>query len=259
MLIVSDVHGNADGLRVVARAGEQMGEPVVVLGDLINYIDYRTADGILADVAGREWVREMIDYRTEGRWNEVQSHWEALRAERGSEELRVEFRDRIERAYADVCNALDGAEAYVTFGNVDRPDRLAHHLPSSASFIESEVVELEGIRFGIVGGGVASRLGVPGELSDDELAERLAALGPVDVLGTHVPPAISQLSRDVVAGTDKGSQPVLEYLLEHQPSFHFFGDIHQPQAVTWNIGKTVSRNVGYFRATARAHRHVTDH
>jgi len=250
MLIVSDVHGNVEGLRRVS----QMGEPLVVLGDLINYIDYRTADGILADIAGNEWVRAMIDYRTESRWGEVQAHWEELRSQRGEETLREEFRDRIEEAYSDICQALAGAESYVTFGNVDRPDRLKHHLPDGATFVESGIVELEGLRFGIVGGGVASRLGVPGELSDEELAARLAALGPVDVLGTHVPPAISQLSTDVVAGTDKGSQPVLDYLKEHQPSFHFFGDIHQPQASSWHVGKTLSCNVGYFRATGRAFR-----
>ena len=30
---------------------------------------------------------------------------------------------------------------------------------------------------------------------------------------------------------------------------------HQPQAVTWNIGKTLCRNVGYFRATGRVFEH----
>lgn len=251
MLIVADVHGNADALRRVAG----LGEPVVVLGDLINYIDYRTADGILADVAGSEWVWDMIEFRTAHEWDKVREHWETLRSEWDEAELRAQFHTRIELAYASICSALDGSEAYVTYGNVDRPDRLQHHLPSSATYIESGVVEIEGTRVGIVGGGIASPLGVPGEVSDEDLGARLEQLGPVDVLGTHVPPAIPQLATDVVAGTNKGSTPVLEYIQQHQPDYHFFGDIHQPQAVSWKIGRTRCRNVGYFRATARAVRH----
>lgn len=252
MLIVSDVHGAVDALRRTF----QMGEPVVVLGDLINYIDYRTADGILADVAGHDWVAGMIVHRTAEDWDRVAAHWNILREQREPEELRREFESRIEQAYVSICAAMAGEKAYVTFGNVDRPDRLQHHLPASASFIQSGVVEVDGWSLGIVGGGVPSRMGVPGEVADDVLAERLAEIGSVDILGTHVPPAIPQLSLDVVAGTNKGSQPVLDYLLEHQPRFHYFGDIHQPQAVSWRIGRTLCRNVGYFRATGRPVRHV---
>ncbi len=251
MLIVADVHGNVDALRRTF----QMGEPVVVLGDLINYIDYRTADGILADVAGHAWVADMIIHRTAEDWDSVSSHWEVLRSQWEPDALRREFQQRIEAAYSSICEAMAGEEAFVTFGNVDRPDRLQHHLPESATYIESGVIEIEGLTMGIVGGGVPSRLGVPGEVTEDVLAERLAAIGPVDVLGTHVPPAIPQLSTDVVAGTNKGSGPVLDYLLRHQPAFHYFGDIHQPQAVSWRIGKTLCRNVGYFRATGRPFRH----
>ncbi len=251
MLIVSDVHGAVAALRRTF----QMGETVLVLGDLINYIDYRTADGILADVAGHEWVAGMIVHRTAEDWDSVSAHWKALRERREPEDLRRDFESRIEQAYASICAAMTGEKAFVTFGNVDRPDRLEYHLPSSASFIKSGVIEVDGWSVGIVGGGVPSRMGVPGEVPDEVLAERLAAIGPVDILGTHVPPAIPQLSVDVVAGTNKGSRPVLDYVLEHQPLFHYFGDIHQPQAVSWRIGRTLCRNVGYFRATGRPVRH----
>jgi Icc-related predicted phosphoesterase len=80
----------------------------------------------------------------------------------------------------------------------------------------------------------------------------LESLGPVDVLCTHVPPAVDPLRTDVVTGrSERGSQPILDYILAHQPSLHLFGDVHQPQASTWRIGRTVCRNVGYFRATGR--------
>jgi hypothetical protein len=35
---------------------------------------------------------------------------------------------------------------------------------------------------------------------------------------------------------------------------HLFGDVHQPQASRWRIGRTQCVNVGYFRATGRVFR-----
>ena len=84
------------------------------------------------------------------------------------------------------------------------------------------------------------------------MSDRLAAIGPVDVLCTHVAPAVTPLATDVIGGRQKGSPAVLNYIEEHQPAYHYFGDIHQPQAVSWRIGNTLSHNVGYFRATGRA-------
>ena len=46
MLLVADVHGAAEALGKVAGRGET----VLVLGDLVNFIDYRSLDGILAEV-----------------------------------------------------------------------------------------------------------------------------------------------------------------------------------------------------------------
>ena len=88
-----------------------------------------------------------------------------------------------------------------------------------------------------------------------ETAEKLAKLGSVDVLCTHVPPEIPALATDVIGGREKGSQAILDYVETHEPPFHYFGDIHQPRATTWRIGSTVTRNLGYFRATGRATRH----
>ncbi|NIR39254.1 MAG: metallophosphoesterase [Actinobacteria bacterium] len=84
---------------------------------------------------------------------------------------------------------------------------------------------------------------------------KLAGLGPVDVLCTHVPPAVPQLSNDVIGGRAKESAAILDYVLDQQPAFHYFGDVHQPQATEWRVGPTHCRNVGYFRATRRPVRH----
>ena len=251
MILIADVHGAADKLRaLVAGTDEQL----IVLGDLINLLDYRTMDGILAELAGGDWVRQMVRLRTEGRFDEVRALWSKVR-EGDVGDLQQRTADLIDAAYQEICSALEGAEAVVTFGNVDRLEVLQRHLPEGNMFIEAGLLEIEGWTVGVVGGGVPSGLRVPGELPDDEMAKRLFALGPVEVLGTHVPPAVPQLQRDVVGGTQKGSQAVLEYLLEHRPQFHYFGDIHQPQAINWVVGDTLCRNVGYFRATGRGVHH----
>ena len=48
LLVVSDVHGAFDALEEVARRGEIL----LILGDLINLLDYRTHEGIITDVLG---------------------------------------------------------------------------------------------------------------------------------------------------------------------------------------------------------------
>jgi Icc-related predicted phosphoesterase len=84
----------------------------------------------------------------------------------------------------------------------------------------------------------------------EELLERL---GSVDVLCTHVAPALDPLQTDVVTGrAERGSAPLLGFIRSHHPRLHLFGDVHQPQASTWRVGPTRCRNVGYFRATERA-------
>jgi Icc-related predicted phosphoesterase len=230
-----------------------MGQPLLVLGDLINLIDYRTGDGIVADVVGREVVREISALRSLRRRVEADDVWRAATAGR-QEEINVEIGERMADEYRSVCDALEGAEAYVTYGNVDRPDMLRDFLPNSAHYVDGEVRVIEGSTVGFVGGGVP-RIGTPGEVDPLDMRAKLESLGPVDILCTHVPPDVQPLAVDVVGRTRKASREILEYLVLHQPAFHFFGDIHQPQATTWWVGPTRCINVGYFRATGRAVRH----
>jgi Icc-related predicted phosphoesterase len=243
--IVSDVHGAGAALRRVARRKG----PLLVLGDLINFIDYRDNSGIVSDVAGREFVDRIVDLRSRGDYAAAGEMWREYRKGR-EEELRERYAIAIREAYVSVCDALRGANAYVTYGNVDNPEVMRELLPAGVEFIEAEVVALQGLRIGIVGGGVPT-INSPGEVSDATMSDRLAAIGPVDVLCTHVAPAVPPLATDVIGGRQKGSPAVLAFIEEHQPGHHYFGDIHQPQAVSWRIGNTLSQNVGYFRATGR--------
>ena len=249
MLIVSDVHGASDALRRVASSGE----PLLVLGDLINYIDYRTNEGIVADISGRHVVDEFVRIRATDGNDAASTFWKTEWAESAAE-LAGRYDDATEAAYRDVCGALEGSRAYVTYGNVDRPKMLAENLPAGTRFVDAEVVEIEGIRVGFAGGGLA-RIGTPGEVSEAEMKDKLDRLGSIDILATHIPPAVPALSYDVIGGREKGSVAILEFLEREQPGYHYFGDIHQPRATMWRIGSTQCINVGYFRATGRPVRH----
>ena len=247
--LVSDVHG-----AVAALARAAPGEsPLLVLGDLINFIDYRNNEGIVSDVAGQDFVNEVVSLRAIGDFTSAGELWRAHSKGR-EQEFKTLYAAAIGEAYKEICSTLDGVEAYVTYGNVDNPEMLQAHLPTSARYVEAGVVELDGMTVGIVGGGVPT-INSPGEISDDEMADRLGRIGSVDMLCTHVAPAVRPLAADVIGGREKGSQAVLDYIREYQPKYHYFGDIHQPQAVRWGLGATLSRNVGYFRATGRVYVH----
>lgn len=249
MLIVSDIHGAATALGRIAA----MGQPLLVLGDLINLIDYRTGDGIVADVVGRDVVREISVLRSLRLRAEADEVWRAATDGR-QEEINAAIAEGMAIEYRSVCAALKGADAYVTYGNVDRPDMLRDFLPDTAQYVDGDVRVIEGSTVGFVGGGVP-RIGTPGEVEPYDMSAKLESLGPVDILCTHVPPDVLPLAADVVGRTRKASKEILEYLMVHQPAFHFFGDTHQPQATTWWVGSTRCINVGYFRATGRAVHH----
>lgn len=247
MLIVSDVHGAFDSLAAVARRGENL----LVLGDLLNLVDYRTGEGMTADVLGLDFARETARARAAGDYTRMRELWRSRVGDR-TEETRRAFEHAARRQYERAAAALNGCPAYVTYGNVDRPGLLREMLPPTAVFVDGVAVDIEGYRVGFVGGGIATPLGAAGEVTDDEMWAKLEAIGSVDVLCSHLPPAVPPLHRDVVTGrAERASQPILEYLLQYRPRFHFFGDVHQPQAVRWRVGSTLCRNVGYFRATRR--------
>jgi Icc-related predicted phosphoesterase len=251
MLIVSDVHGAFDALSDVAGTGE----PLLILGDLINYVDYRTMDGIVADVLGVEFVEKVARFRAVGDYRGSRALWRETMAGR-EQEIRRTIGAEVARQYDRVGHALAGSTSYVTYGNVDWPDALRDCLPKGSTFVDGDVVEIEGLRVGFAGGGAATPLGVAGEVSEEAMAAKLDSLGNVDILCSHLPPAIGALHTDVITGRVEGSSVAIRrYLERHEPPFHYFGDIHQPQASRWRLGTTRCVNVGYFRATRRPVRH----
>lgn len=247
MLLVSDVHGAFDALAEVAKKGQNL----LILGDLINLLDYRTREGIIADVLGPQFGAKVANHRATGDYQAMRDAWGEVAGDR-REEVREAIRKGIEAQYARCREALAGAIGFCTYGNVDNPEMLAAVLPETMRFVDGEVHEIEGVRVGFVGGGVSTPLGAAGEVTDEEMSRKLDLLGPVDVLCSHLPPQIDPLCTDVITGRrERSSVPILEYVLRFQPRRHFFGDVHQPRAITWRVGKTLCRNVGYFRATRR--------
>lgn len=244
--VISDLHGATDHLRRVGRDCDTL----LVLGDLINVIDYHHMEGILVDVFGREPVARAVELRGRGRIEEAR---EALRVAGGEpEESRSRFVELARRGYEEVFDAMP-ANAVITFGNVDIPDLVRELAPTDVRVVDAEVVELDGERFGFVGGGLPTPLHTAGEVDESDYDAKLDALGPVDVVCTHIPPAIPWYVYDVLGKRfEPGSRGLVAYMRTHRPRRSYFGHVHQPLVGRGSIGGTELVNVGYFRGTGTA-------
>ncbi|MGH3431349.1 MAG: metallophosphoesterase family protein, partial [Thermocrispum sp.] len=80
----------------------------------------------------------------------------------------------------------------------------------------------------------------------------VAALGQVDVVCSHIPPDLPELTYDVVARrAESGAPSLLAAIRRHMPRWSVFGHVHQPLAARMRIGRTECCNVGHFRQVAR--------
>jgi Icc-related predicted phosphoesterase len=249
--IISDLHGAVEQLRAAAVDCDAL----LVLGDLINVLDYHTMDGILVDVFGREPVAEAAGLRRRGRFEEAR---QVMRSRPGDpDELRSEFLDRAREQYERLFEVMPKS-TFVTWGNVDLPDLLRSFERPGIRVVEAEVIDFDGERFGIVGGGLRTPLGIPGEVDEEVYDRRLAALGPVDAVCTHQPPRIPWLVYDVMGKRfEPGSTGLIGYIREHRPRWSFFGHVHQPLVDRMTMGPTQLVNVGHFRQTGRPWVHDT--
>ena len=106
VLVVSDVHAAFEALGRVARSGG----PLVILGDLVNLIDYRTVDGIVPDVVGRDTVIRLSELRQRGRHDEARTVWVEAVARLGID-VRAAIRERMIDQYRSMAVALEGSSA----------------------------------------------------------------------------------------------------------------------------------------------------
>jgi Icc-related predicted phosphoesterase len=250
--VVSDLHGAVDEL---TKAVPQP-STLLLLGDLINFLDYFSMTGILTEVFSLEAVQEVARLRAEGDYEQARTVIRARSAGR-EEEIRMEIGERVRREYETVFAALPDP-TYLILGNVDSPP-LAHKFALETPAVveaDRQIFTIEGERFGFVGGALPTPLHVAGEISEEEMREKIDDLGEVDILCTHIPPAVPDLCFDTVAGKlERGSEDILRYIEEVQPRRAYFGHVHQPLISSLQIGRTRCINVGYFRATQRPFLH----
>ncbi|MDX6244243.1 MAG: hypothetical protein QOE76_1966 [Frankiales bacterium] len=243
--VVSDVHGRVDALR---RAGDGA-DALICLGDLILYVDYDDpGNGIFADLFGAEAAARLVDLRTRQRFDEARAFSASLTSA-DPEERRVMFTDAVRRQYATTFAAMP-TPAYVTYGNVDIPALYPEFARDGLRVLDGETVELGGRSFGFVGGGLRTPYRTPYEISDEDYAAKVAAVGAVDVLCCHIPPALPELLYDVRARRfERGSEALLDAIRDTQPRLALFGHVHNPLVSRRRIGRTECVNVGHFRST----------
>ncbi|WP_214103642.1 metallophosphoesterase family protein [Acrocarpospora catenulata] len=241
--VVSDVHGRTDAL---ARAGEGA-DALVCLGDLILFIDYADhAQGIFPSLFGAERATEFIRLRTAGRFDEARAMSATLWAALGGDP-----REHIERAvraqYTEIFAAMP-RPAYLTYGNVDVPRLWGEYVQDGHHVLDGQTAEIGGLTFGFVGGGLHTPYRTPYEIDEEEFAAKVEAVGAVDVLCAHIPPAVPELLYDTVARRfERGSEAILAAIRRTQPRYALFGHVHQPLVPRTRIGRTECVNVGHFR------------
>jgi Icc-related predicted phosphoesterase len=242
--VVSDVHGRADALR---RAGDGA-DALICLGDLLLFIDYADhSQGIFPGLFGAEQARLLVELRSAGRFDEARALSARLWAGLDGDP-RAHIEAAVARQYAELFAAMP-VPSYLTYGNVDLPRLWADHLRPGQRVLDGERIDLDGWAFGFVGGGLKTVYRTPNELDDDVFAAKLAAVGEVDVLCTHIPPAVPDLLYDTVARRmERGSEALLDVIKTTQPRFVLFGHVHQPLQSRMRIGATECINVGHFRA-----------
>ena len=252
---VSDIHGNIAALREVARRAEQL----VVLGDLIDYVDYyQPSAGIMGRVFGERKVRQFIALRSVGDFPRLRDLNRELWA--STDDPVGILTDVVAALYRDVLTAV-GPSTLLTLGNVDVAAVWNQVAGSELPYLDAQVVHVAGRRLGFVAGGS----GRPGSVvhppdhawqplvrSAQDYQAAVAAIGPVDILCSHVPPGIAELRYDVVPGRLEMYGPGLAEAIDtHAPALAVFGHVHQPLSRRTRRGRTECVNVGHFQRFPR--------
>ncbi|WP_030205646.1 metallophosphoesterase family protein [Streptomyces bikiniensis] len=245
--MVSDVHGNAGDL---ARAGEGA-DALICLGDLVLFLDYADhSRGIFPDLFGTENAHLIVGLRTARRFDEARDLARRLWAELGIDRTTA-IEAAVRRQYAELFAAFP-TPTYATYGNVDIPRFWPEFARPGTTVLDGERVELGGLVFGFVGGGLRTPMRTPYEISDEEYAAKVEGLGEVDVLCSHIPPEVPDLTYDTVARRfERGSRALLDAIRRTRPRYALFGHVHQPLARRMRIGATECVNVGHFASTGR--------
>jgi Icc-related predicted phosphoesterase len=252
--VVSDVHGNADAL---ARAGEGA-DALLVLGDLLDFVDYHDhSQGILGTIFGADKVATFAELRRNRQGSEIAAYARSLWA--SLDDPQAVIIEAVRKQYEKLFAAMT-APTYATPGNVDAPALWPEFAGRGVHILDGEVAKIGELRFGFAGGallppGAVLRSGAtwrPYLRTEEEFGTAVAGLGEVDVVCTHVPPAVPELTYDVVARRpERGSAALLDAIMRHRPRWSLFGHVHQPLAQRARVGRTECVNVGHFKRTGR--------
>ncbi|MEV5973590.1 metallophosphoesterase [Streptomyces sp. NPDC051921] len=245
--MVSDVHGNTGAL---ARAGEGA-DALICLGDLVLFLDYADhSRGIFPDLFGVENADLIVELRTARRFDEARDLGRRLWGELGIDRATA-IESAVRRQYTEMFAAFP-TPTYATYGNVDIPGLWPEYARPGTTVLDGDRIELDGLVFGFVGGGLRTPMRTPYEISDEEYAAKVEALGEVDVLCSHIPPDVPELTYDTVARRfERGSRALLDAIHRVRPRYALFGHVHQPLARRMRVGATECVNVGHFAATGR--------
>lgn len=246
--VVSDVHGNS---RDLAAAGTGA-DALLCLGDLVLFLDYADhSRGIFPDLFGTDNADALVELRTARRFEEARALgrrlWGELDATGASRESVIE--GAVRKQYAELFAAFP-TPTYATYGNVDIPRLWPEYAGEGVTVLDGQRVEIGGRVFGFVGGGLSTPMRTPYEISDEEFAAKVEAVGEVDVLCSHIPPEVPELCYDTVARRfERGSTALLHAIRTTRPRYALFGHVHQPLARRVRVGATECINVGHFNAT----------
>lgn len=244
--IVSDVHARTNGLADAAAAADVF----VCLGDLILFLDYEEpGNGIFADLHGEDMARRYIELRTANRWQEARDLSQRLWGSFGDDTWDV-IRREVGRQYAEIFAAMP--DGLLTYGNVDVPPLWPEFVGPGHRVLDGETVTVGGLRLGFVGGGLPSPMRTPFEVPEEDFDAKIEALGPVDVLFSHIPPDLPEITYDVAARRfERGSAGLLRAVQRWQPRYLFHGHVHNPLVPRTRLGRTEIVNVGHFRSRRR--------
>ncbi len=246
--IASDIHGAYDDL-VALLDPEDL---CFLLGDYINIIDYSDRSGLLAEFVDRETIERVIELTARNELAEAKKVM--VKTAAGIEDLFGKIAARTDECYRDLFAKIP-CEVYLINGNVDFPPQLRANLRPHLHYIEeTHVLDLNGARIGFVNGSPKMNysFGMPGEIQPEEFERRLVALGPVEHLFVHCPPAIEDLCFDRLANRDEGgSEALLRYVETHAPKTVHFGHVHEPRRREMDYDRTRFINCGPFRDEKR--------
>ena len=240
MIFISDVHHGLDSLE---NLPSDKG-PLIILGDLINWIDYRNGDGIAKDVFGEESVNKLIELRKKHDFTKRKELWnELFSKDREAKQKKIE--ESIYRQYIEVFEKIKNFEVFLIPGNVDSLNILEETKTSNVTNIDGKTLDYKGLKIGFAGGGVPTPINARGEITEQEFTSKLENLGNIDIICTHAPPYIDELITDVITNKkEQGWKSLKKFIQDKEPKFSIFGDVHQPKAYEWKIGLTKCFNVG---------------